>query len=83
MAEVKQLTRVECWSGCAVPSDFIQRFDIILTQHVKTNDSPDKMTQEEYEEELQKYYQPHIHYTDEVRVVEKGGCYFDVLSHLG
>lgn len=64
-------------------SDFTPRFDVILTDSVNTNSPPGHLNQAEYEEELDRFKRPHFHYTDEIRFIKAGGCYFDIQSVTG
>lgn len=57
----------------------VERYDIILTDYVDTNAPPGDLNQLEYLAELEKFYKPHFHLTDEIRYIKDGGCFIDVL----
>lgn len=59
-------------------SRFRYRFEITLTDSVLTNKPGGDLNQDEYEEELDRYERPHFHYTDEMRLIHDGHCYYDI-----
>jgi len=84
---VEEATGVQLWQlskedgDVSLHNDFVQRFDVTLTDSIHTNKPLGELSQTEYEEELARFRRPHYHLTDEVRFIKEGSCYFDVRSN--